>query len=517
MSTDRGEPRPEARLVPFGSVERTRAGAPWWMYRRPRMPPPEWETRAAEARPAPSREEPVPPALQGEQQADVPSAAPALAVAAALLLFLLANGHWFMQPRWSRVLVPMFGLAATVGAAWWLARRHQDEPWLPRLLILGVVVKLIGCALRYRTFADAGDAPNYDKFGRRYANFWLHKAGAISPDLDDLRKSNFVRWFTGVVYYLFGSDMIAGYFVFGLIAFVGAYLWYRATAEALPFLDKRLYLILVMFVPSIAFWPSSIGKEALMQFGIGAAALGTAFLLRNQVVRGLLIALPGAWLLWVVRPHLLALVTLAAAAAYAVGRTRRGANESGSIFKPLGLVALGFLVVFSVSQGAKSLGLPTLSLQSVEAELNATTESTRQGSGAFDPGTNSLSPLRLPEGAMTVLLRPLPFEVSTNLQILASLEGVALAAFIVHRRSSVALSLRRIHSSPFLFYCWTLTLLYAMSFQAFANFGLLVRQRSLVLPALYVLLCLDPARARALDASDAVSSRRALPAARRGS
>ena len=96
---------------------------------------------------------------------------------------------------------------------------------------------------------------------------------------------------------------------------------------------------------------------------------------------------------------------------------------------------------------------------------------------------------------MTVLLRPFPWEVSSKLQILASLEGIALAGLIVYRRRSVALSLRRLRSSPFLFYCWTLTLLYAVTFQAFANFGLLVRERSLVLPALYVLLCLDHTRA----------------------
>ena len=52
---------------------------------------------------------------------------------------------------------------------------------------------------------------------------------------------------------------------------------------------------------------------------------------------------------------------------------------------------------------------------------------------------------------------------------------------------------------PFLFYCWTLTILYAVTFQAFANFGLLDRQRSLVLPALYVLLCLDSKKAREFD------------------
>ena len=38
-----------------------------------------------------------------------------------------------------------------------------------------------------------------------------------------------------------------------------------------------------------------------------------------------------------------------------------------------------------------------------------------------------------------------------------------------------------------------------MTFQAFGNFGLLDRQRSLVLPALYVLLCLDWRKARNFD------------------
>ena len=83
--------------------------------------------------------------------------------------------------------------------------------------------------------------------------------------------------------------------------------------------------------------------------------------------------------------------------------------------------------------------------------------------------------------------------------MLASLEGIALAAFIVLRRKSLAISLRHLRSVPFLFYCWTLTILYGVTFQAFANFGLLDRERSLVLPALYVLLCLDRQRAREFD------------------
>jgi hypothetical protein len=152
-----------------------------------------------------------------------------------------------------------------------------------------------------------------------------------------------------------------------------------------------------------------------------------------------------------------------------------------------------------VSAGANSLGLASLSLGSVQAELDATTVSTGQGHSAFNNGGNSLSPLHLPQGMVTVLLRPFPWEAPGSLQSLASLEGVALAAFIVLRRKSLAVSLRHLRTVPFLFYCWVVTILYALTFQAFANFGLLDRQRSLVLPALYVLLCLDVKKARAYD------------------
>jgi hypothetical protein len=44
-----------------------------------------------------------------------------------------------------------------------------------------------------------------------------------------------------------------------------------------------------------------------------------------------------------------------------------------------------------------------------------------------------------------------------------------------------------------------------MTFSSFANFGLLNRQRSLVLPALYALIALEPALARGEDRLDHVA------------
>jgi hypothetical protein len=435
-----------------------------------------------------------------------PAILPLIVAAGGVLVVLLISGHFFPTPILTRVLIPLFGFLVVLAASRWLVARHPDEPWLGRIMVLAVLAKEFASVLRYTTlvnsYGDVGDATVFDTYGRRYANFWLHTAGAVQPPLDNIRKSNFLRWITGVIYYLFGSDMIAGFILFGLIAFVGSYLWYRATVEAVPFVDRRLYFIVVMFVPSILFWPSSIGKEALMQFAIGSAALGTAHIFNGKLVRGILVAVPGAWLMSVVRPHLLGLAALAAAAAYVIGRSPRKAQSStasSSLVKPVGMVVVVFIAVFAVSAGANSLGLASLSLGSVQQELDKTSLSTGQGSSAFNNGGNSLSPLRLPQGMVTVLLRPFPWEVGGSLQILASLEGVALAAFIIWRRKSLAISLRHIRTVPFLMYCWVLTILYAVTFQSFANFGLLDRQRSLVLPALYVLLCLDSRKAREFD------------------
>ena len=223
------------------------------------------------------------------------------------------------------VSVPLAGVLLAVAASRRIARRRPDEAWVGRWLVLGVVAKLIASYLRYshlgRGLRGRGRRHRLrPDSGGSLAAGWLGD-GHGARCCPTCRRTNFVRWFTGVVYYLFGSNMVAGFFVFGLLALVGSYLWYRATVDAVPSLDKRLYLALVLFAPSIAFWPASIGKEALMQLGIGVGgARHRRTCCDSGWLAGLLVGVAGGWLLWVVRPHLLALVTVAAACAYFVGR-----------------------------------------------------------------------------------------------------------------------------------------------------------------------------------------------------
>jgi hypothetical protein len=161
--------------------------------------------------------------------------------------------------------------------------------------------------------------------------------------------------------------------------------------------------------------------------------------------------------------------------------------------RPVGLLAVALVLAFSVSQATKFLGMEDLSLSSIEAELDENTERTSLGGSQFNNDGNSLNPLRLPEGAVTVLLRPFPWETESSLQLLSSLESALLIGLIVARLSSVRAALRRARSTPFLLYCWTFVILYAATFSSIANFGLLVRQRSLVMPALFALISVQAA------------------------
>jgi hypothetical protein len=419
----------------------------------------------------------------------------AFGIAGAALLTITAVGSQLGSNGLGLVLVPAAGLLMAGAASRRIARVRPDEAWLGRWLVLAVAVKVGASYLRYhtvvKTYGGVADAFGYDQYGRQFAEAWLH--GGTAPDLQDLRLLNFMRWFTGVVYYLFGINMITGFFVFGLLAVIGSYFWYRATADAVPRLDKRLYAALVLFAPSVTFWPSSIGKEAVMQLGVGTVALATSRLLRHRLASAAVIGFAGGWLLWVVRPHLLALVTLAGGCAYVGGRVRGAGGAMRSFMaRPVGLLAVVLVMAFALSQATEYLGMKDLSLSSIDAELNENTDRSSQGGSTFQNGDNSLNPVRLPQGAITVLLRPFPWETDSPLQLLASFESAVLAGLIVVRIGSLRAALVGARAAPFLLYCWVLLILYAATFASIANFGLLVRQRSLVLPALFVLIAVRP-------------------------
>ncbi|MFZ6004064.1 MAG: hypothetical protein ACOYXM_09045 [Actinomycetota bacterium] len=431
------------------------------------------------------------------------------ATAAAGLLGLVVFAARILHVEWlGPFVIPVVGVIAAVSFGNRCARVHPDEPWLPRLILYGTLVKLSASYLRYVTLTQAydgvGDATRYDIEARKFVAAWA--GDGVAPVMSDFRQTNFLKLMSGITYFLFGQSLLGAFLLFGLLAVIGSYFWFRAVACALPNADKRLFLMFMMFVPSIVFWPSALGKEALMQVGVGALAWGIGMLLTGQAGRPLPLIVGGGWLVWVVRPHLLALVAVAGAVPYFVGHIRQRAK--GSFFtRPIGMAVIGVAVLLTVTTSAKFLGIERLSISAIEEQLDETTQQTSQGGSSYAGAGNSLNPLFLPLNVVTVLVRPLPWEARSAFQLAAAAESALLIGLIARRFGSVQLALRRVRLDPFVMFCVVLLILYAVLFSSLANFGLLSRQRSLALPALYALIAVDPARLRRDDqASDVPES-----------
>ena len=61
---------------------------------------------------------------------------------------------------------------------------------------------------------------------------------------------------------------------------------WRALKLAVPEADHKRYLLILLFFPSLPYWPASIGKEALMMLALGVVSYGAALLLSDRVRAG---------------------------------------------------------------------------------------------------------------------------------------------------------------------------------------------------------------------------------------
>ena len=141
-----------------------------------------------------------------------------------------------------------------------------------------------------------------------------------------------------MTYSVTGASVYVGYAVFAWLSFWGLYFLYRAFQTAIPDGDHRRYALLVFFLPSLVFWPSSIGKEAWMLLGIGLTAFGAAKLLVGSWgwVLPLAAGLGGTAL---VRPHVTAMLATAITAGVVLRRSLRRTSILAPVWRVVVTVA----------------------------------------------------------------------------------------------------------------------------------------------------------------------------------
>lgn len=390
--------------------------------------------------------------------------------------------------------------------------RSATEPWLPLVLIVGFFLKMVGTFARYYVayvvYSGNADAERYNHYASYQHQVW--RRGDIVWEWGGKQGTQVMEVITTAIYTFIGGSPLAGFFVFASFAFWGAYLLYRAFCIAVPNADHKRYALLVFLLPSMLYWPSSIGKESWLLFFIGVTAYGAA---RHFTERGgaiWLLALGGLGI-GLVRPHVAVLMF----AAIFVAQVFRpsGGNVSGVLKKVSGIVVVGAAGLILTRASAQFLGIDDISAQAITETIDWSSGQTQQGGSEFTP-LPLTHPFGVPMAFITIFFRPFPFEAENAQMLIQSAEGVLLLGLAVlgwRRLKQLPGYLRR---NPFVVFAVVFLIGYVLAFAAFGNFGILARQRVLVMPFAYMLLALPRPVSTVLDNLPTRSgTARALPGA----
>lgn len=417
-----------------------------------------------------------------------------LALYVAGLLVLMERADYDV---WGALLLGPLLVGATVPMLVRQAAREGD-PALLRLLVFALLLKMGGAIARhfvaFTVYQGAADAQSYHQWGVALSQqFWR---GDFDTGLADLTGTNAVRFLTGVAYSFIGPTKLGGFLLFSWVGFLGLFLFYRAFTIAVPEGRSRSYARLVFFLPSLVFWPSSIGKEAWMTFAIGIAVYGIAICLGGWSVRGIAILAAGLWLTGFVRPHIAGLLGVAFALAVIARPVAPGSRELAPLLKLCSIVVVSVLALVLASRASAFLESAGIDVGSgVEQTLEDVQARTQKGGSDFVPSIAD-SPSRAPVAVVTVLFRPFLFEAHNAQALVSALETTFLLLLSLLRLPWVLAAVRSMRRQPYVVFCAAYVTLGIVAFSSFANFGLLARERVQLYPLFLVLLfILPPGRA----------------------
>jgi hypothetical protein len=427
-----------------------------------------------------------------------------LAVVAAALYVLVAGWAMFSLSYdiWGAFIIAPVIVIVTVP----LLRRlfTGEHAALFPIALVGLFAKLVGSMYRYWVAFDAyggsADAGRYHDYGKAAAgNIW-EGLGTTWPALPRQVGTPFVEQLTALVYTFIGTSRLAGFFFFAWLGFWGLVLFLRAALVGVPGLAQRRYALLVFLTPSLVYWPSSIGKEAVMCLFLGLASYGGARLLSGRwggwAVPITLLGIIGARF---VRPHFAALwvgaLVVGLLSGLLTGRSGRG------VIGRLGTITLAVIAVIGLTAVAR-VTLNYLDPQTEESEgavvseritniFEETERRTEQGGSGFETITIS-GPQDYPYAIVRTLTRPLLTEARSFAELLPAIEMAALVVLGLASWRRLANLPRMMLSSPYVVFAVVVLVMFGIAFTSVGNLGILTRQRSLVVPLLLLPLCLPP-------------------------
>lgn len=395
----------------------------------------------------------------------------------------------------------LFVLALAAGA-----RLASDlDPWLRLLLPVAFIAKMAATFARWgmvQILYGFGDSVSYHAAGIRFAADW--SAFRIPEIIGRSMGTRFVENVTALLYAPFEPHMLGGFFYFGTFAFVGQTLFYLAYRRAFGRRYLKPYAFFVFFSPTLAFWPSSIGKDALMIGFLGVVFYGTSRLLERIELRNVIIIGLGLWGTAVIRSHVALLAATSVAITILVMRKPApGVSISIRRLAFLGIALVGALSVatlfadtFGLGEAGDGLLSIDLTIEDLDPVVADIERRTGQGASSVDAGAID-SIVGLPAAFGRVLFAPFPWQAHNAQAFFAAAEGLVMFGVFLWGLPAIISVIGAYRRNPYLMLSFVFTLGFSIAFSAILNLGIMTRQRSQVL-ALFLALCFG-ARAVAAD------------------
>jgi len=324
------------------------------------------------------------------------------------------------------VLVTIF----LVGGFVFFSRRSE---LLPReLLMVGLLAHIVGSQVRheilYRFYGGVGDAVGYYGAGLNFADeLWSGNLAVLGYEwwFTSVRASwwgtVFVRNVSGLVISVIGPTMRGEFLVFSMFAFAGLYFIATAAARTYPRRAARRFAWFIMLWPSLAYWPSSIGKEAVLLLGIGMVTIG--YVGKAGRIRWSAVVAGGA-LVFAVRPH----VAAALLGAVAVSHWLRSWDRLRlrQVFEGGAILVLAVLGLFAMQA---AFGIAIGDLEGIQEFASQKAEKTQTGDSSIDQVP--LTPAGGVQAFVNTWARPFLWEAHNATALLASLEIMLLWGFLL--------------------------------------------------------------------------------------
>jgi hypothetical protein len=235
------------------------------------------------------------------------------------------------------------------------------------------------------------------------------------------------------------------------------------------------------------YWPSSLGKDSLVVLFLGLAVYGFALMFRGEMLRAVIPTGLGMVGSFMIRPPVSTGLLVAAAAAFLLRPARRRSLQITALTWLVMVPVLSLVAFYTVTHTSAWLG----SSNAIDAfqESRVTQFNTGLTGSNFAP-PNALSPAGFPVAVITTNFRPFPWEAGGLFPTLTSLEGVLLGLLILSRRRQIWRGLGTWRNNGMVLLAGAAFLAFSVILSSLANFGLLARQRTQVLPFLFMLICM---------------------------